>query len=278
MSSHQPLNTPDDTSTSRLDEKLREPVLEAEPLDLRQLLYDNGHLTSEILLSHIAHEMNQKLGSLRSEIKEVADRSAGEAHRSIRDALARIEDGLESVSRGIRVATSAGAAAKKIALPGPCEAHVEIENTVHAWREFFWRRRCRLTCQFEACVAWVNTSPESLREIISELLLNSVEAEATAISIATDNGAYQGETDRSRSVLHISVEDNGKGIPESIADDVFELGFTSKRNAKGMGLFAARALAQKAGGGVVFVGRSHKEGAAFAVTLPLAECPPRTPK
>lgn len=80
-----------------------------------------------------------------------------------------------------------------------------------------------------------------------------------------------------RSVL-LSVSDDGPGIPESLREQVFDLGYTSHkqsesanwpaRRRRGLGLGIVRNLVESAGG-AVRVAASHTGGARFEITLPL---------
>ncbi|MBM3771682.1 MAG: HAMP domain-containing histidine kinase [Acidimicrobiia bacterium] len=69
-------------------------------------------------------------------------------------------------------------------------------------------------------------------------------------------------------MLHVSVDDNGPGIPVEQRDRVFQPFFTSKRSGTGLGL----ALVQKIivfHNGRIVVGTFERSGASLQVTLPL---------
>jgi signal transduction histidine kinase len=104
-----------------------------------------------------------------------------------------------------------------------------------------------------------------LRQAFSNLLRNAVEACAGA-SLAP-LVVIRSEVDRKRMVSHVTVEDNGPGIPLESRDRVFQPFFTSKRNGTGLGL----ALVQKIivfHNGRIAVGSSDLGGARLQVTLP----------
>ena len=74
----------------------------------------------------------------------------------------------------------------------------------------------------------------------------------------------------------VSVEDNGRGVPESVRNEIFkrfvrgEPGGTGRAGA-GLGLFIARELAVRNGGSVDLVRTAPGDGSTFALTLPPAE-------
>jgi signal transduction histidine kinase len=70
-------------------------------------------------------------------------------------------------------------------------------------------------------------------------------------------------------VLDIIVYDNGPGIPEGKADEIFKPFFTTKGSAgTGLGLPMCRKIAEDLGGRIT-VDDTPGKGAAFTVSLPL---------
>jgi signal transduction histidine kinase len=54
-------------------------------------------------------------------------------------------------------------------------------------------------------------------------------------------------------MLHIEVEDNGEGIPEEMADKIFNKFFTTKENlGTGLGLYATKIFVEEIGGNISF--------------------------
>lgn len=76
--------------------------------------------------------------------------------------------------------------------------------------------------------------------------------------------------DAVNSVAIVDVTDNGPGLPEGLAQNVFEPFFTSKPGNMGMGLSIARRLIDSHGGRLA-VGDADSVGASFRITLPLLE-------
>jgi signal transduction histidine kinase len=67
----------------------------------------------------------------------------------------------------------------------------------------------------------------------------------------------------------IEVRDDGPGVPEAIADRIFEPLVTARTGGTGLGLALARRIARAHGGSIELLGRdSSSTGAAFRIDLP----------
>jgi signal transduction histidine kinase len=107
-----------------------------------------------------------------------------------------------------------------------------------------------------------------LRQAFSNLCRNALEA-CAAIGTAPDI-AIEGSPDPSQSVLRIAITDNGPGIDDRVASQMFQPFFTTKANGIGLGL----ALVQKivvTHNGRISASRDPDRGARIVVTLPLPD-------
>lgn len=113
-----------------------------------------------------------------------------------------------------------------------------------------------------------------LRQAFSNLCRNALEA-------CTEAGrpphiAIRGTADRAAGTLRLAVTDNGPGIDPALGDRVFQPFVTGRARGTGLGL----ALVQKiivTHNGRVHVAASESGGAAFQITLPLANPGSSTP-
>ena len=104
-----------------------------------------------------------------------------------------------------------------------------------------------------------------LRQALSNLCRNAFEACDQARIVPQI--VIEGQRDAVHGVLRISVNDNGPGIPDGVAERVFRPFFTTKAHGTGLGL----ALVQKiivTHNGRVTAGNDDGGGARFVVTLP----------
>ncbi|MBE2215477.1 MAG: PAS domain S-box protein [Opitutaceae bacterium] len=123
----------------------------------------------------------------------------------------------------------------------------------------------------EGCTVRVNEA--QLLEIVLNLFTNAVEALTGHPEPAIKATA---SLDANRSRLHLTITDNGPGVPEAVTGRLFEPFVSSKGRGRGVGLAAARRLARGLGGDLVQV--TATAGACFRLTLPAAtRVPEATP-
>jgi len=66
----------------------------------------------------------------------------------------------------------------------------------------------------------------------------------------------------------VTVEDSGPGVPAALLDEIYQIHYTTRKSASGIGLYMARLVVESHGGEIVEEGRPG-EGARFRLTLPL---------
>jgi light-regulated signal transduction histidine kinase (bacteriophytochrome) len=101
--------------------------------------------------------------------------------------------------------------------------------------------------------------------VIENLLRNavdSIEAEEGIITITSSFAEAEG-------TAHLTVEDNGKGIPREHVRHIFSPGFTTKKRGWGLGLSLCRRIVEEYHEGHIFVAHSvMDDGTRFEVSLP----------
>lgn len=108
----------------------------------------------------------------------------------------------------------------------------------------------------------VKADREKLQQVVTNLVLNAFEA-------LERGGRVRLSAARTGSEVRIDVDDDGPGVPETVAKRIFEPFFTTKAKGTGLGLAIShqQMLLQ---GGKLAVGRAPLGGARFSVTLPRA--------
>ena len=107
----------------------------------------------------------------------------------------------------------------------------------------------------------ISVSISSFKEIMLNLLKNAWEELENGGKIAVNIG-------RKENFAVISVEDSGRGVPESERESIFKNFYTNKPGGTGIGLSHSRKLVTEAGG-KLYVGDSKLGGAAFVLEIPL---------
>jgi len=115
------------------------------------------------------------------------------------------------------------------------------------------------------CNGWYDN--RKLERALYNLLLNACEA------ISDEDGRIHIDLAEVPEGVQIRVADNGRGIPESIKDKLFEP-FVSvgKENGTGLGLTAVQKIVQDHAGEIV-VENTSEAGTVFRITLPLSSAP-----
>ena len=113
----------------------------------------------------------------------------------------------------------------------------------------------------------VEADPDQLGQLFQNLLEN-------AITYAAEDGvapAVEIEGTRTDDTVTVTVSDNGPGIPEGMADDVFEIfnrGGVHDTDGTGIGLAVCRRIVQRHDG-EIWVEDGAEGGATFGFTLPV---------
>lgn len=115
----------------------------------------------------------------------------------------------------------------------------------------------------------MHVEAREIREIVSNLLLNSIEAirlrgnpGGTILVTTTIDPAGR------IPAVRIQVEDNGVGVAPEEAPKLFILGHTTRKGAGGMGLFISKRIAENYGARISLTSRPGS-GASVVVSLPL---------
>lgn len=122
-------------------------------------------------------------------------------------------------------------------------------------------RRIRCVAENTQPSAAVRGDPLLLRQVVTNLVLNAIEAVATGghVTVRTGNRG-----DRAM----LQVIDDGPGIPDKYRDRLFEPHFTTKPSGSGIGLFVSYGIVREHRGELLYEG--NKNGAVFTVLLPAA--------
>ena len=176
---------------------------------------------------------------------------------------------LEMLDRIEREATRCGQILRSMlsfASEEPSERWVErihpvIERAVRAVREHADASSVEIVISRSPDNPRVLMSPIEVEQVFINLILNSVQADATVVVLGTviDEDGY----------LHVTVSDDGKGISENDRDKIFQPFYTSHPGTgSGLGLAIAREIISDHGGQVQVLG-TGEEGTVVRVELPL---------
>jgi two-component system sensor histidine kinase HydH len=127
------------------------------------------------------------------------------------------------------------------------------------------RRNVRLEFEKPTHEIMAQASEEALSEVLSNLIVNAMEAQPDGGRVRISVGCYDGRLD-------IVVDDDGPGITQELRAKIFQPYFTTKATGTGLGLAIVARRIEELGGTLAIESPLHRgKGARFHVTLPLAE-------
>jgi two-component system, NtrC family, sensor histidine kinase HydH len=213
------------------------------------------------MAASISHNLKNPLGSIKTilqvqlENPELPESMRRET-KMVLEEIGRLSNKLNQLLQFSRPAVRAGSAAAS------CNARAIVEEVAGVLRHEAERRGVTLETRLEAAGVNVAASAEAVNDIVSNLLVNALEATPrggrVVLSIAARDGSGI-----------LVVEDNGPGIPAAEREKILRPFFTTKPQGTGLGLAIVARRAAECGGRLDWespVQEGH--GARFCVTLP----------
>jgi signal transduction histidine kinase len=217
------------------------------------------------MAASISHNLKNPLGSMKTILQVQLENSSLPAGARgdlsmVLGELDRLSAKLNQLLQYARPAVRSSGAA-----PSRVEVGAVAEQVVSLLRHDAERRRVSLTLSDESGNAQVRGPQEALADILSNLVVNAIEAMA-------DGGAISVGVTREADNVVLAIVDDGPGISVGDRANVFRPFFTTKPSGTGLGLAIVERRAAELGGSVacespVIEGRGTK----FIVRLPLIE-------
>jgi signal transduction histidine kinase len=202
----------------------------------------------------VAHEVRNPLGILRGQIELARERLGAAAPPREQERFAEM---LAEVDRLNRLTEEFLGLTRDVALE-PAEVELGALARAVADEARLVAPGATITATGEATV---HADPARLRQAILNLVLNATQIGGAGVRVAIEVG---GDGDRAR----ISIADDGPGVPAGIAARLFEPFITARAGGTGLGLAAARRIAERHGGTLVLESRPGARGARFSIYLP----------
>lgn len=207
----------------------------------------------------VAHELRNPLGTVRNAIYYIK-RTGAEDPERFRHYINVVERELDTAERIIGDLSE---------MSRPKAPLKQVVNAAQIAREVFDRMPAcgsmTLTVRCEGTDGWVCIDPGYLRQVMSNLFSNAVQATGLRGHIEVTLG-------RDECCDIIRVCDDGPGVPPSIRARIFEPLFTTRIKGTGLGLVICRKLVERNGGTIELVDQAGR-GAMFEIRLPIRETP-----
>ena len=238
-----------------IDEKLR---LERE-LAERERLALVGQMAASI-----SHNLKNPLGSMKTilqvqlENPGLPESIRGEA-KMLLEEVGRLSVKLSQLLQFSRPPVRRGEGVAR------CDAAVVIEEVAGVLSHEAERRGLKLSAETRGVHVQVAMSAEALNDIVSNLVVNALEATPSGGSVSVNAFEESGN-------LCVFVKDDGPGIPSALREKILQPFFTTKSRGTGLGLaIVARRVAEFSGNVDWQSPVKDGHGTQFKVTLPIEE-------
>lgn len=230
-------------------------------------------IVAQTLLGNVVHSFGHRLRQVMAGINIVLNRSDIRSHRSLYEAVSSLKSNVLAADQDLRMVQELMCQDSE---PEITEVHAELKRSLDQWMPLLLQRRCSTRLVLSATATRCRIRSLALREIISILLVNAVQASATNVTFSSINlsGVEFATGNYISSALCLDVTDDGTGLQNSDVSKIFEPGYTTivSNPGLGFGLFIGRTLARAAGGELDLVERREGTiGATFRLTLPILE-------
>jgi signal transduction histidine kinase len=244
-------------------------------LDLCRLIDEKLQLERELaererlalmgqMAASISHNLKNPLGSMKTilqvqlENPELPDSMRAET-KMVLEEVGRLSTKLNQLLQFSRPAVRAESAI------GSCDARVVVEEVAGLLSHEAERRGVQMQIKVSGGSALVAASAEAVNDIVSNLVVNGLEAAPRGGHVIVSALSHDG-------ACILAVEDDGPGIPAALREKILQPFFTTKSQGTGLGLaIVARRVAE-------FDGKVDWEspvrngrGTRFHVTLPMEE-------
>jgi signal transduction histidine kinase len=242
-------------------------------LDLCRLIEEKLQLERELaererlavlgqMAASISHNLKNPLGSIKTilqvqlESAELPESIRGET-KMVLEEIGRLSSKLNQLLQFSRPAIRGGAVAAS------CDARAVAEEVSGVLRHEAERRGVTLDVAVVAGGAKLAASAEAVSEILSNLVVNALEATARGGYVKV-SGSANGDG------FFFAVEDDGPGVPESVREKILQPFFTTKTQGTGLGLAIVARRVAEFGGTLKWQSPVKDErGTRFCVNLPM---------
>jgi signal transduction histidine kinase len=220
------------------------------------------------LLGSLAHELNQPLGAIVSNLQGVA-RLLSQGNPDPAMAARAVNNAIEDARRAADIvrrvrAMFKGAETHKTAL----DLGSLIKEVVELIRGEALFRGITVGIEEPASLPLAIGDRVQIQQVVLNLLMNALDASAqintgqreTNIRITPEPAGW----------IQVSISDKGTGVDSAIASRIFEPFITTKANGMGLGLLVTRSIVESHGGKIWFIPNAEG-GTTFCFTLPVAE-------
>lgn len=240
--------------------------------DIDKHLYVNEIESWNKLIRILNHEIMNSITPITSLSKTIkkyfVDKDQLKAPESIESKIiSRTVEGLDIIEeRGSGLISFVDNYRKLTSLPEPIITGLSVESLfnhiVNLYQEDFSTKSIQVDINIVPQELILRADKDQIIQVIINLIKNSVESLNGVENAKITLSAYINENNS----ICISVEDNGKGIPKEIIDDIFIPFYTTKEKGSGIGLSLSKQI-MKLHNGTINATSSQNNSTVFSLTF-----------
>ncbi|MCW2855145.1 MAG: domain S-box protein [Marmoricola sp.] len=219
-------------------------------------------------VSSVSHELRTPLTSIRGVLEMLSDGDAGDLPETAHDLIATAKRGSERLSRLVNdiIDVEKLASGDFSVVPGPTDIPALIGDAIASLEGLAAAHGVQL--RFGELGGWAWCDADRVEQALVNLIGN-------AIKFSAETGGVVVSAVAAEAHVVVTVQDNGRGIPEEHIATIFERFHqvnatdASEKGGTGLGLTITRSIVERHGGRI-WVESTVGEGSAFSFTLPLA--------
>ena len=238
-------------------------------IDDSRLLEENLRLVRELaererlaalgrMAATVAHEIKNPLSAIKSiaQVMREDESLRNEYERDLGLIVGETDRLSQSVTQLLSFARRESPAAQ------PLSVDELLRSVVDLFRASAKEQGVVLDCQVKLEAELAGKSVSALRDALSNLLLNALQATPQGGKVELTAAAGDGE-------LLIGVQDSGSGVPADLRERIWEPFFTTRQRGTGLGLAIVRKRVQEVGGSASLEVSRNGRGALFQLRIPL---------
>jgi PAS domain S-box-containing protein len=239
-------------------------LAEEELIRQREAIYQNEKMAMfGSLLAGVAHELNNPLSVVIGQVVLMQQTATDPA---VINRAERIRNATERCARIVR--TFLAMARQRRPEPKPVRLNAIVETVIDLLAYQLRSTDIRVAFDLASDLPTVTADADQLHQVVTNLIVNAHQALAAIpaprrLIIATRHDPADGR-------VHLSVADNGPGVPAEIRPRIFEPFFTTKPAGEGTGIgLSLCSSIIRAYGGEITLADTPGGGATFTIVLPL---------
>jgi len=251
----------------------------------RQLVHADRMATLGVMSAGIAHEINNPTsfisGNVQTQrmfypeieraLQERLERAEGEERQRLEFIVEELPRTLDAMTKGVGRITRIVKGLKAYARQDtgdrePCNINDCIDQALELCHNAL--KQCvEVTKNLAADLPLIVVSTQEMEQVFVNLFINAADALA-----GRGSGRLWVHTEKVGNSVVVIVEDNGPGIPEALAHEIWKPFFTTKEAGKGTGLgLAISHRIVEDHGGTIKLGRRDGGGTRFEIMLPIEQ-------